>query len=309
MLGPTRHILSESPVASVLWHPLGVGGESLVTVTADAVVRVWELDHNNRWTFDQPTTEIDLRKLVYGKSADENFKPATGTGKGFSLDALDMNVASACFGGTGSEAESGWCSMTIWIAMKEGDIYALCPLLPQKWQPPPTLIPTLTSTVSAKHMWREEEWNSLGESRQNDLQFQWLTEIDKQEPIIHQSEFGAAPDINIYDCPTSPSAIPRLQGPFSISPYDEDQDLELSDIHVIASKLDLEELMYGEDEDIHLDENQGGLSASVVCLMTTTGRVFICIDLKGIEGDWLPPRKVSFPKAKTTSNLANEYHG
>ena len=179
--------------------------------------------------------------------------------------------------------------------MKEGDVYALCPLLPKKWQPPHTLVPSLTSTVSAKHLWHAEVWNNLGESHQNDLQYQWLTEVDKQEPITHQSEFGIAPEIIIYECPTSPSSIPRLQGPFSIAPDNEDQDLELSDIHVIASRLDLKELMDGEDEDAQLDDDQGGLSTSVVCLMTTSGRVLICLDLKGIEADWLPAKRVRTP--------------
>src|SRR6187551_841589 len=34
-LGPTTHVTSRSPVVSAVWHPLGVNGSSLVTVTKD----------------------------------------------------------------------------------------------------------------------------------------------------------------------------------------------------------------------------------------------------------------------------------
>ena len=37
-LGPTTHVTSQAGVASALWHPLGVNGTCLVTVTVDAVV-------------------------------------------------------------------------------------------------------------------------------------------------------------------------------------------------------------------------------------------------------------------------------
>jgi nucleoporin NUP82 len=40
-LGPTTHVLSQSSITNALWHPLGVNGTSIVTVTKDAVVRVW----------------------------------------------------------------------------------------------------------------------------------------------------------------------------------------------------------------------------------------------------------------------------
>ena len=42
-LGPTTHVIPESPVVSALWHPLGLHsnlGGCIITVTADAAVRV-----------------------------------------------------------------------------------------------------------------------------------------------------------------------------------------------------------------------------------------------------------------------------
>lgn len=279
-----------------LWHPLGVGGDCIVTITAEAVVRVWELDRGNRWSFDSPNLAFDLKKVAYGKFSEDDFSPIDlKVNRGFSLDGLGMEVASACFGGTGSEAESGWSSMTLWIAMKEGDVYALCPILPSKWQPPSTLVPSLTTTVAAKAAIQEEELGSLEERRQSDEQYQWLTAIDKQDPISVFGEFGTSTGISIYDRPSSPGPIPRLQGPFRILPDEEDQDLELASIHVIASKLDMEGLMDDEDDEYASveEDDRDGLSASVICLMTTNGRLHICLDLDGVEAQWLPSRKVN----------------
>lgn len=295
-LGPTIHVLSQSPIITALWHPLGVNGDYVVTVTQEAVVRVWELNRENRWSFNSPTLAIDLKKLHYGTSAEDDFSAAKiGTNRGFSVDALDMEVAAACFGGTGSVAESGWCSMTLWIAMEEGDIYALCPLLPSKWQPPSSLVPSLTISIAAQKSCLEQENASVDEQRQCEEQYQWLAEIDRQDPILVMGEHETLPEAPIYDRPSQPGPIPKLQGPFRILPGDRDEDNStLSDIHVIASRLDLQELMEPEEEDDEEidDEDSNGLSSTVVCLLTQKGRVYICLDLDGVEAQWLPSKKV-----------------
>ena len=292
-IGSTIHVLSQSPVVSALWHPLGVGRNCLVTVTAEAVVRLWELERENRWSFDRPSLAFDLKKLIYGKCAEDDFSALDiNRSRGFSLDAIDMEVASACFGGTGAQTESGWCSMTLWVAMKEGDVYALCPLLPSKWQPPSTLIPTLTTIAAAKAALLEEDISTLEQQAQSDEQYHWLAEIDRQDSLLVRGNFENGSDL-IYDRPSHPGPIPKLQGPFHLL-VDDDQDLDLSDIHVIASKLDTEELMGEEDKDTVLDDDyKEGLSSSVICLMTRSGKVLIFLDLDGIEAKWLPPKKVN----------------
>lgn len=265
-----------------------------MTVTADAAVRVWELDRNNHWSFDRPTLAVDLRKLVDGTSSDEDFAPSGfGKSKGFSADDVDMEVASACFGGSGNEREEAWAPMTLWVAMKPGDLYALCPLLPSKWRAPSTTIPTLSSSIVPKLAALEDDpvefEEQLAACRQ---QYEWLTEIDNQEPVPLVSDADKISTSEVFARPANPSPIPRLQGPFCFDTGDELDELDLCDLHVIAAKADLDDLMMGEDEEMSVSESMDDkLSATVLCLSTGSGRVHICLDLDGVEGQWLPKFK------------------
>ncbi|KAJ0417751.1 hypothetical protein BJY00DRAFT_289030 [Aspergillus carlsbadensis] len=295
-LGPTTHVIPESPVVSALWHPLGVYsnlGGCLVTVTEDAAVRVWELDRNNHWSFDRPTLAIDLRKLIDGTSADQDFAPSGfGRNKGFSADYIDMEVASARFGGVGSEKEDAWAAMTLWIAMKPGDLYALCPLLPSKWRAPSAAVPSLSAAIIPKMSALEEDSidhdDQLAACRQ---QYEWLTEIDNQEPLQIIPGTEAEPESEILARPTGPSAIPRLQGPFRVDTGDEVDDLDLCDILVVAAKADTDALMLGEDDELALDSGDDKVSATVIYVSSRSGRVYICLELEGVEGQWLPKAK------------------
>ena len=309
-LGPTTHVLSQSPIVRALWHPLGVGGWCIVTITKDAVVRLWELDTKNRSSFDSPALAIDLKKLQHGTSAEDDFSASKiGTNKSYSLDSLDMEVVSACFGGKGSELESGWCPMTLWVAMTEGDIYALCPLLPSRWQPPQSLIPSLTTTIVAQRSYLEQQIHNvhnesgigqetllLEKKQQCEDQYKWLAEIDTQDPVLttEEDEFATGPFI--YNRPSQPGPIPKLQGPFRTTPEEVEDELELSDIHVIASRLDRRELVDDDESDEELHELfLSDLSLSVVCLLVRSGRVYVCLDIEGVEAHWLPKNKVFHP--------------
>ncbi|ROT35938.1 hypothetical protein SODALDRAFT_300209 [Sodiomyces alkalinus F11] len=290
-LGPTTHVTSRSPVASALWHPLGVKGSCLVTVTTDAIVRVWELSLKNRWSFDTPTLSIDLKKLADGTSLDQDFAASTmSTNTNFSPDVFEMEVASACF----AERESGgWSPMTLWVAMTEGDVYALCPLLPQRWSPPPALIPSLSVSIVANVAAIEDDPDvSERERLLAHQQLEWMGEVDAQEPQIIDTGFGEAP-VEIYARPSKPGVVPRLQGPFELmaDPEGGDLDSSLTDIHVIGQKIEAEGLMMGEEDDLVLDEGaREGLSLSVVCLLSSSGQLRILLDLEGVEAQWLPPK-------------------
>lgn len=231
-----------------------------------------------------------------GSSEEENFAPdRIGKSRRFSVDNVGLEVASACFGGTGASNESGWSAMTMWIAMKGGDVYALCPLLPSRWQPSATLIPSLSTAAVAK-VALKQKGRSLesDEERHSNDQLDWIRDVDGQEPTLLDAENEFSPEI--FRRPSHPGPVPRLQGPFQILSEDVDEDLELADIHVIAPKLDEKEFLGGNDSDSEADSiDENGTSASVIALMTRSGRVYVCLDLEGVEGQWLPRRKVSSP--------------
>ncbi|KAI2642885.1 hypothetical protein GGS21DRAFT_500070 [Xylaria nigripes] len=299
-LGPTVHADDRSPIASALWHPLGVNGCTLVTVTKDAVVRLWELSQKDRWSFDSPTLAIDLQKLADGTSLDQNFSANEVGNKGFSPDSIEMEVAAASFGARGS---GGWSSMTLWIAMREGDVYALCPLLPSQWSPPPTLIPSLSISIVGNLAAIEDDPNVSEQAKLlAQQQLDWMSDLDNQEPRVIDGPPGE-PATEIYTRPSRPGVIPRLQGPFSLDlgPQTEDElDLDLTDIHVIGEKLDTNELMFGEEEELEIEDTEKeGLSLTVVCLLSSRGRVQICLDIEGTQAQWLPPRN----KSKTMGRL------
>ncbi|OTB06874.1 hypothetical protein M426DRAFT_9301 [Hypoxylon sp. CI-4A] len=294
-LGPTIHVMNRSPVASALWHPLGVNGTALITVTKEAVVRVWELSQKDRWSFDSPSLTIDLQKLADGTSLDQNFAASPDvTNKGFSPDSFEMDVAAACFAGKGS---GGWSPMTLWIAMREGDVYALCPLLPTQWAPPPTLIPSLSISIVGNLAAIEDDPNVSEQAKLlAQQQLDWMSDLDNQEPKIIEGPPGEPPT-EVFTRPMRPGVVPRLQGPFDVelSPdSEEDLDTELTDIFAIGQKLDTDELMMGEEEELEMEDIEGeGLSLSVICLLSTSGQLRVCLDIDGVQAQWLPPRNKS----------------
>ena len=259
------------------------------------MVRLWELHPKDRWSYDSPTLAIDLKKLALGVSEKEDFTPnKLNRNRSYSMDDIGMEVASACFGGTGSSEESPWGAMTLWIAMKGGDVYALCPLLPNKWQPASTTLPSLATIALLKRSLMGEESLSPEELQNSRDQYRWISDLDDQEPRVLPAKTQFAPSTEIYSRPLQPH-IPKLQGPFQFS-NEDDVDLEISDIHVIEAKVDSDELMYGEeagsDSGLGLEDDVG-LSASIVCILTRNGRLHLYVDFSGVEGQWLPHREVS----------------
>lgn len=285
-VGPTTHVIPEAPLAGVLWHPLAVASPStdcLVTVTTDAAVRLWELERTNHWSFERPALAIDLRKLADGTSSDQDFEPSGfGRSRGFSADNFDMEAAAVCFGGIGAESEDPWACMTLWTSMTNGDVYALCPLLPSKWIPSPTTVPSLTTSAVARlaSMPSEIEPDEQNAARQR---YEWVQELDDET-----LQFRDGPHEPVRLRPSNPSAIPRLQGPFEL-PIELDDDIEACDIIVLSANFDEEDLFSGED-DYEVVGGAKSLPFSIICLTTTDSKIHVMIELDGVTGQWLPKK-------------------
>lgn len=298
-------MLDEAPIVSVLWHPLGALGKCLVTITEESVLRLWEINPDNRSSFDEPSTSFDLKKLANAVSAEQDLSDIRaskwGTSRGFTPDSVELEPAAACFGGRGEEGESPWRSMTLWIAMAGGDVYALCPLLPKRFQTFPGFLRTLSLTVNAKALEIEGGQPNVNGSS-TEAQSEWLEQLEDQEPFVPSGPADIlAP--HVYSRPQHPGPAPKLQGPFAFLP-DLDEDPDLADILVVGL----------ESTDLEEGEEPPSTAASVICLLTTQGDVQICLDLEGVEAQWLPtgmtphstPQKPRVPIAERQTLLPFE---
>ena len=251
-----------------------------MTVTEDSVARLWDIDRDNRWSFDNPSISLDLRKLANGTSANEDFSPSKyGTSNGFSPDQFDMEAAASCFGGVGSGDEEGWSAMTLWVAMKNGDLYALCPLLPSKWSLANQQLDELIKTIEAETLLQDNYSHTPELVREQ--QAQWARDVLDQKQKLDARDT----DIEGYafEAPLDPGTIPSLQGPFEIEPS-SDAIFDVTDISAIASSLDKNQR---EALDAS-DENDSFVPATLLCIATSDGRVHICCDVEGVQARWMP---------------------
>ena len=283
--------MERSPLVSAIWHPLSPTGNTLVTTTKDACVRLWELDEENRASFDEPSLAIDLQKLANATTTSVDLSTSGyGINKGFSPDHVEMEVAATAFGGQGRHDEHGWASMTLWIAMTEGDVYALCPLLPARWAAPAGLLGSLSPAVVENSRAAQDDAELTDPERRTiNQQYKWLKDVDGQEPLL-MTGVNTQELVETYSRPERPGAVPRLQGPFSLHPQPEFG--EITDVFVIAPKVDDSALFDPDDQSLESDSADDGLSVSVICLATTTNEVHICLDLDTVQASWLPSKRL-----------------
>lgn len=301
-LGPTSHVLDRSPVVVALWHPLCANSNSLVTITADAVVRLWELDKDNRWSFNTPTLPIDLKRLANATNTSYDFSPSEwGVSAGFSPDVFELQVAAACFGGSADQTQDPCAAMTLWLAMREGDIYALCPFLPAKVAMSTPFVSNLTSSI------RLRADSSLTEKstskRADDLYHQratWVADFNAQmNAITDASQPLNHLFLNIYTRPSRPGPVPMLQGPFRFTP-DNDQISEITDIFVMPSINDQLSSEPGDDPEFGQGEDIS-LPIDIVCIATSTANIHVAIHCEQVQPSWLPSALAS----KVSSTCTN----
>ncbi|KAF2673284.1 hypothetical protein BT63DRAFT_451320 [Microthyrium microscopicum] len=283
-VGSSHHVLERAPIVSVLWHPLSPSGHCLVTLSSDAIVRMWELDPESRLSFDKSTLSIDLGKLANASSTKEDLSASEfGRGKSWMPDTVSLEPAAATFGGLGRTGEHPWSSMTLWITTQAGDLYTLCPLIPSKFHAFPGMVRTMWDSVNAKREeLRSNQKSFESEAFQLSKQEEWLRNLEDDEPLIYTTPNGYT--IEVLSRPISPRPEPSLQGPFD-SGID---DLEVSEIIVRNVTLGEEPLEFETGDVVEDDDEESiPMGLSVICLLDRRGTLHTLLDLEEIEARWL----------------------
>ncbi|KAF2087101.1 hypothetical protein K490DRAFT_73916 [Saccharata proteae CBS 121410] len=304
-LGPTVHVLDHAALASVLWHPLGHHGRCLVTVTTDANVRLWEFNKDNRVSFSEPELAIDLKKLATGVNSMDDFRASRINDKtGYSPDSFELEVASACFGSPSSRSGGrGWSPMTLWVAMKAGDIYALCPLLPRKWQyitdrETPLYLHSLEIQVQAKSADDEDNTPDSAYTQQSE----WLEALD----FALEEDRLTGDRVELYTRPSRPGPVPKLQGPFYLDPeIDSDADFEITDILVLEPPVENPVMPADEDMFEEMPAHEDSPALPVICITTSAGLLHVCLNFESVEGHWLPRERKPASTLKFTTDPAS----
>lgn len=288
-LGSTTHALDQPPLCTALWHPLGKDGGCLVTVAAGGIVRLWELNLESRWSFEEPALCVDLIDLANAETSDQTIGSPQAQRRGFTPDAVDFELTSACFGTAYSAGQSAWSPMTLWLTTTEADIYALCPFLPSNFQLPEYALDNfiLNTIAGAEASWEDSEGSGFDKKHTTDRR-RWAQDLEDQRS---QAATGKPRSlICTFKRPDSLGPVPKLRGPFEIEgAFEEGEVATFTDIYVIGAGQ--ESVDDDKDDD---DASSAGDEAATatkimgmdtVCVVTETGRILINL-AQAVEGRW-----------------------
>ncbi|KAK9467802.1 hypothetical protein V1512DRAFT_260116 [Lipomyces arxii] len=244
--------LESKSVLKALWHPLAKEDSSLVVLSSDGMIIMFDLVYS----YEQPELSFNLRQ-----SSSQDFS------YGFS-DSMELVPTSMCFG----VADQGLGEMALYVLMESGDIYALCPFIPRQ------------CVMERGTMQALLDW-SLAEDREVDpavsraerfrirQQLNWVGEISLESKDMSKvaglapriGKYGELADLCGFSRPDKAQFSLILQGPISISPYPK--QLYKSGVACDITSFEVDEF-------------------SVFCVAFSSGRVNICIEDYPVGALW-----------------------
>ncbi|KAI9244347.1 hypothetical protein BY458DRAFT_447831 [Sporodiniella umbellata] len=216
------------------WHPLSEAKCHLVVLSSDAQLRIFNIGDS----IDQPEQEFDL------SSVENREHVAESPSRGFVFEEDDVNgyedVAAFSLGGS-SHSQSGWEVFTIHYALRNGHMYALCPVVP------------FGSTIHRKHLDNlsilvEAKYQKTRDSDTIDTRtLSYLFKLQKQwlEQLVNSASAGCKKNphllnndmLSVASNTVSVSLPVRRQGPFVINhPSDALNSAQVTDILYIYSE-------------------------------------------------------------------------
>ncbi|GJN87826.1 hypothetical protein Rhopal_000781-T1 [Rhodotorula paludigena] len=302
-IGPFYHALPGSfPVASALWHPLGLDASSLLILTADCTLREYTVSES----VDEPTQVFSFSRA---SPADKQGSASARKGFGFSALERDASTATAmCIG----EGKGDWGPLTLYALLRNGDVVSMCPFLPKKASVEPSYLHALSAFVSAKVDYLSSSSSALTPfdpfastsssladpalppqqhaaiEKRYSLQQQYVNALIRQLTSPSRALPTNADDDEAHDphapvklvAPSRPAFAPRLQGPFLLQPAPAELDNGAD-----PAACDLAYLSYArsEREGAALQEASAGEALGVFAIAYRDGKVDLCLEVEKVE--------------------------
>lgn len=270
-------------IAECQWHPLGDGGSSLFVLTDDALLREYDVVSD----VDEPQQSILCIKssMASSRSAtlsanDDDQTCAVGFALGCGSDEARSSPSASHLWST---CAPNWLYLTVFVLMRNGDIWALCPVMPKRALVSPAAIRAIAAYEDAQ----SHNEPSAGVQRlQRRYLVSLLRQLSSNEPDVLAADLSAShlappPQEDEADAPvqvTAPGTVPNRiqpQGPLLLRPSPR----ELSDEDApVSSDIAFVHLAPAEGAPAWLD---------VLCVTTRDGRVDVCLLLERIRPAWV----------------------
>eukprot|EP00833_Pecoramyces_ruminatium_P008671 jgi/Orpsp1_1/1182703/evm.model.c7180000082318.1 len=246
-------------IVKAAWHPLSSTNSHIVILSSDGCLRL----------FDVSSESKEPEQLYYiGPQYYNEYKAFTSSiyipGRSISGNSEEMETVSFAFG-----SGEDWEIFTIYVLMKNGDVYAICPFLPSKSTVKKSLLENLS--LSIEQRWKESDPEDMIIDQQYRLQRCWISTVlqnlkpiksdsDENEEVIINGNISRFKDIH-----------PVIQGPFLLQPAPIEFDPDKFDFDNIASSI------------ISLKTEP----FSIILIAYTNGKIDVCLNVAPVEALWM----------------------
>ncbi|THV08713.1 hypothetical protein K435DRAFT_959241 [Dendrothele bispora CBS 962.96] len=254
---------SAPPVAKIEWHPWGEGDSTLMVMTVDGKLREYDISVDA----EEPQQVL-------------SFVPERRNRKSFvAEDSADREVVSFTLG----KGRADWGPLTVYALMRSGDIYSICPYMPQNASIPSVYVHSLECFIAAKQEYLSQgatSTTSKNLSTLYDYQHKYISALIKQLPP--GTVFPSPSRSVLMHPPTTIKSPPARQGPFLLQP--SPRTLEGSEG---GDATDITYLNFSQDYDRDIDgENGMTENLGVVLITYQDGKVDFCLDVEKVEARW-----------------------
>ncbi|KIK65419.1 hypothetical protein GYMLUDRAFT_38873 [Collybiopsis luxurians FD-317 M1] len=253
---------SAAPIAQIEWHPWGEAASTLMVMTVDGKLREYDISVD---------TEEPQQVL--------SFIPERKPGKSFvAEDASEREVVSFALG----KGRADWGPLTVYAVMRSGDVYAICPYMPQNASVPSAYVHSLECFISAKQEFLEQEGASQATKNLSvlyDYQHKYISALLKQLPP--GTVFPAPSRSVLMHPPTTIKVSPARQGPFLLQPSPR-----LVEGSEGGDATDIIYLSYSQSP--RDDDTEDGVAENLDVILITyqDGKVDVCLDVEKVEARW-----------------------